>query len=62
MSIQQFASDLKEGRQKSPLLEALRRIQIASLDHLKAWQDEADPEWAIWNQEPPLAPSPAAGG
>ena len=53
MSIQQFAKALVEGDPKSRLLEALQKLQMLSLDQLKAEDGETDdPEWAIWNQTP----------
>lgn len=61
MSIRQFAKALVEEGNPSPLLEALQRLRMASLDQLKNRDaTTADPEWAIWNQPPAAVAQPTA--
>lgn len=56
MSVHQFLDHLQDVSQESPLLEALRRVRMASLEQVMRSEGGTDNEWPIWNQpEPPPA-------
>jgi hypothetical protein len=56
MSVHQFLDHLQDVSQESPLLEALRRVRMASLEQVMMSEGGTDNEWPIWNQpEPPPA-------
>lgn len=55
MSIHQFFNNLQDVGQESPLLEALRKVRMASLEQVTE-DGSVDNEWPIWNEPAPPPP------